>query len=121
MDVAAIGLDELLARRDGGELTILDVRTPQEYAGAAGYHCDPRQGHIPGARHLDVAELVGRSPEQIREQVGLPAGAEIVVYCHSGVRSQTAAELLRAAGYRARNYRGSWHEWARRDELPAET
>ena len=27
---------------------------------------------------------------------------------------------LRAAGYNARNYPGSWHEWSRHDELPLE-
>jgi 3-mercaptopyruvate sulfurtransferase SseA len=29
--------------------------------------------------------------------------------------------VLRAAGYDARNYVGSWHEWSRDDSLPAET
>jgi 3-mercaptopyruvate sulfurtransferase SseA len=29
--------------------------------------------------------------------------------------------LLRGAGYDARNYTGSWHEWSRDESLPAET
>jgi 3-mercaptopyruvate sulfurtransferase SseA len=90
------------------------VRTTQEYSGEAGYPCDPEQGHIPGARHLELSELFELSPEQIRELVGLPEGAEVVAYCHSGSRSALAAEILRAAGYNARNYPGSWHEWSRR-------
>jgi 3-mercaptopyruvate sulfurtransferase SseA len=44
-----------------------------------------------------------------------------VAYCHSGSRSQLATEILRASGYRAANYRGSWHEWSRDESLPAET
>ena len=33
----------------------------------------------------------------------------------------TSFELaLRSAGYDARNYAGSWHEWSRHDELPLE-
>ena len=106
-----VELDELIRRRE--ELPLLDVRTPAEYAGEAGYPCDPRQGHIPGARNVELAELLERTPEQIRELVGLPAGAEVVAYCHSGARSALAADALRLAGYEARNYAGSWHEWSR--------
>ena len=90
------------------------MRTAQEYSGEAGYPCDPQQGHIPGARHLELSELFELSPEQIRELVGLPEGAELVAYCHSGSRSAMAAQILTAAGYDARNYPGSWHEWSRR-------
>jgi thiosulfate/3-mercaptopyruvate sulfurtransferase len=109
-----IELDELIRRRD--EFALLDVRTEREYSGEAGYPCDPRQGHIPGAHHLELSELFDRTPEQIRELVGRPPGAEVVAYCHSGSRSALAAELLRAAGYEARNYPGSWHEWSRQPE-----
>ena len=72
------------------------------------------QGHIPGARHLELSELLELAPDEIRERVGLPEGAELVAYCHSGSRSALAAQILRGAGYDARNYPGSWHEWSRR-------
>jgi thiosulfate/3-mercaptopyruvate sulfurtransferase len=116
---------ELLGRLDDESLTILDVRTPDEYSGRRGNDCDPRQGHLPGARLLEVTELFDgpgqpASPERVRELVGLPEGAELVVYCHSGSRSALAALALRAAGYDARNYPGSWHEWSRHNELPLE-
>jgi thiosulfate/3-mercaptopyruvate sulfurtransferase len=118
-------LDELRTRLDDPELTILDVRRAEEFSGRAGYPCDPRQGHIPGARHLEVSLLFAspgtpRSPEEIRSLTGLPEGAAIVAYCHSGSRSALAAMALRSAGYRARNYPGSWHEWSRHTELPIE-
>ena len=116
-----IELAELVARLDDPGLTILDVRSRPEFTGEGGYASDPRQGRIPGARHLWVAELIMRQPEEIRELVGLPEGAEVVAYCHSGVRSAHAVEALRAAGYKARNYVGSWHEWSRHPDLPAET
>jgi thiosulfate/3-mercaptopyruvate sulfurtransferase len=116
---------ELASRLADATLTILDVRTPDEYAGRRGNQCDPRQGHIPGARNLDVGDLFegpGRpaSPERVRELVGLPEGTAIVAYCHSGSRSALATLALRSAGYEARNYAGSWHEWSRHDELPLE-
>jgi thiosulfate/3-mercaptopyruvate sulfurtransferase len=116
---------ELMERLGDESLTILDVRTPEEYSGRRGNACDPRQGHIPGARLLEVTELFAgpgqpAPAERVRELVGLPEGAEIVAYCHSGSRSALAALALRAAGYDARNYPGSWHEWSRHDELPLE-
>jgi thiosulfate/3-mercaptopyruvate sulfurtransferase len=112
--------EELSRRLGDPELTVLDVRSSAEFGGA-GAACCARQGHIPGARNLDVLELLGAAPEQVRALVGLPEGTEIVAYCHSGSRSSLAAEALRAAGYDARNYEGSWHEWAADPSLPAES
>ena len=122
----ALPTRQQIAQRLGDDaLTILDVRTPDEYTGRTGNACDPRQGHIPGARNLDVSYLfIGPGepapPERVRELVGLPEGSEVVAYCHSGSRSALATLALRAAGYDARNYPGSWHEWSRHDDLPLE-
>jgi thiosulfate/3-mercaptopyruvate sulfurtransferase len=115
--------EELAGRLDDPTLTILDVRTEEEFRGKHGYPCDPRQGRIPGARHLDVQALFAGPGEplpadEIRARIGDPD--EIVAYCHSGSRSSLATLALRAAGYRARNYAGSWHEWSRHEELPIE-
>jgi thiosulfate/3-mercaptopyruvate sulfurtransferase len=113
---------EELARRLGeAGLVLLDVRTPSEYAGATGAACDPRQGRIPGATLLELGELLSLGPDALRAAVGAPAGAEVIAYCHSGSRSAVAVAALRAAGYPARNYPGSWHEWSRDPALPAET
>jgi thiosulfate/3-mercaptopyruvate sulfurtransferase len=116
---------ELAVRLGDATLTILDVRREEEYSGRAGSACDPRQGHIPGARHVEVGTLFAgpgrpQPPERIREIVGAPEGAEVVAYCHSGSRSALATLALRSAGYDARNYAGSWHEWSRHAELPLE-
>ena len=114
-----VARDELAARLDDEGLVLLDVRTRAEYDGSAGYGCDGRQGHIPGARHLDLHELVAASgPEAVRALVGAPEGSEVVAYCHSGGRSEVAAQLLEQAGYAARNYVGSWHEWSADEALP---
>jgi thiosulfate/3-mercaptopyruvate sulfurtransferase len=116
---------ELSSRLDDPSLLILDVRREDEYTGRGGSPCDPRQGHIPGAKRVQVDLLFDgpgspAAPERVRELVGAPEGAEIVAYCHSGSRSALAALALRAAGYDARNYAGSWHEWSRHAELPLE-
>ncbi len=114
---------ELAARLDDPSLLVLDVRRVEEYTGKSGNACDPRQGHIPGARRLQVDELFGadgmpKPAEEIRALVG--DAQEIVAYCHSGSRSAIATLALRSAGYDARNYAGSWHEWSRHPELPLE-
>jgi thiosulfate/3-mercaptopyruvate sulfurtransferase len=113
---------EELGRRLGEDgLIVLDVRTELEFDGTSGASCDPRQGHIPGARNLPLERiLLCRSGAEVRELVALPEGAEIVAYCHVGQRSGFAADVLRGAGYEARNYVGSWHEWSRDPSLPVE-
>ena len=116
--MSEIAIDELARRL--GELAVVDVRTEGEFVGTLGNACDPRQGHIPGAAHLDVSRMMTLGPEDIVSELGLEPGAEVVVYCHSGARSAVAAEILRSLGFEARNYVGSWHEWSRRDDLPVQ-
>ena len=50
------------------------------------------------------------------EEHGVDPNARLVLYCHSGSRSEIAAALLRAGGLEAVNYPGSWHEWSRRGD-----
>ena len=119
--MADVMLDELRRRLGGDDFVLLDVRTPLEFDGAAGAHCDPRQGHIRSAVNLPLERLLEcRNANDVRALVGLAEGVEIIAYCHSGNRSGFAAEILRGAGYEARNYAGSWHEWSRDPSLPGE-
>lgn len=68
---------------EGSTPLLLDVRTRQEVAG----------GVIPGAMHIPLDELTARLGE-------LDPSGVWIAYCHSGVRSLTAAEQLRQAGIR---------------------
>ena len=115
--------DELALLLEEGSVQLLDVRTHEEFTGVAGYPCDPAQGHIPGAVHIEWSTLFrgeGRPLERdaillLLSEQGVDPDASIVVYCHSGQRSQMACAALRAAGIEhAENYDGSWHEWSRR-------
>jgi thiosulfate/3-mercaptopyruvate sulfurtransferase len=115
--------DELAELLADHEVALVDVRSAEEYEGQAGYPCDPRQGHIPGAVNLDLNELLaaGGDKATVRrflEERGIAEDRRVVAYCHSGSRSEIAAALLRAAGVDAVNYAGSWHEWSRRDPSP---
>jgi thiosulfate/3-mercaptopyruvate sulfurtransferase len=117
-----VSTDELAARLGEDGLVVLDVRGAEEYSGVVAAPCDPRAGHIPGARHVPLEELfLAGGPDAVRALVGASAGTEVIAYCHSGSRSAMAVELLASAGYEGRNYAGSWHEWSRDPALPAET
>ena len=63
--------------------TLLDVRTPAEFAG----------GHVSGARNIPVDALPARTAE-----LGNPQ-TPVVVYCRSGMRSARATKILKAAGF----------------------
>jgi len=67
-----------------GSLTVIDVRTPAEYAA----------GHIAGAQNIDVeaADFGSRI-------AALDKRARYLVYCHSGNRSGMAATQMAAAGF----------------------
>jgi thiosulfate/3-mercaptopyruvate sulfurtransferase len=111
--------DELAELLEREEVALVDVRSHEEYEGSSGYPCDPRQGHIPGAAHVELTEIyaVAGDPAalgRLLAERGIGEGRRVVTYCHSGSRSELAAALLRAAGVDAINYVGSWHEWSRR-------
>ena len=72
-----------------GGAVLVDVRTPEEYAG----------GHVDGARNLPVDTLGNHLAE-------LPRDKPIVVYCAAGARAARAARLLASAGYDARDLGG---------------
>lgn len=103
--------DEVARLLQEGAITLIDVRSPAEFAGEQGYPCDPRQGHIEGAANLPLDELMVDVPTAVAR---IDTSRPIVAYCHSGQRSEIAAALLRQAGHDAVNYEGSWHEWSRR-------
>jgi thiosulfate/3-mercaptopyruvate sulfurtransferase len=113
--------DEVVRRLGEDGFVLLDVRSPAEYRGETTAPCDPRAGRIAGSQHFDLQVLLALTPEEIYERLGPAEDVELVAYCHSGSRSELATQILASLGYRAANYRGSWHEWSRDDSLPAET
>jgi len=116
-----VSVGELRRRLGEDGLTVLDVRSPTEFEGTFVTPCDPRHGHIQGARNVPLEELLEcASADDVRALLGLPEGVEIVAYCHVGNRSGFAVQVLSAAGYNARNYVGSWHEWSRDPDLPSQ-
>jgi rhodanese-related sulfurtransferase/DNA-binding transcriptional ArsR family regulator len=88
--------DELLRRVRSGDVMVLDVRPPEEYAA----------GHIAGALSLPLAELRRRLAD-------LPTGTTIVAYCRGPycVLAAEAVRLLRQRGFDAKRLSDGYPEW----------
>jgi glyoxylase-like metal-dependent hydrolase (beta-lactamase superfamily II)/rhodanese-related sulfurtransferase len=79
------------------ELTILDVRSAEEFEGP--------DGRIAGSQWIPLPELEARSGE-------IPKDRPVVVVCHSGSRSALATQqLLKAGGDQVANLRGGLRIW----------
>ncbi len=77
------------------DLNIVDVRQSKEY----------EQGHIPGSRLVPLPELGDRLDELDPEQSTL-------VYCATGMRSSSAAQILARQGYKTvYNLEGGFKAW----------
>lgn len=68
----------------GRKLTVLDVRTPEEFA------C----GHLPDSINLPLNDLEQRALQTVGNR-----NKTVLVYCQSGVRSKQATKLLYAHGF----------------------
>lgn len=96
--IADITVEELKHRLESGEsVQLLDVRE----------QCERVICSLGGA-FIPLGELQQRVPELDRTQ-------ELIVYCHHGIRSQSAVNLLRHSGIpKARNLLGGIDMWARK-------
>src|SRR5215470_8104262 len=95
-ELEPVSRTELLDRLRAGTATVLDVRREDEF----------RQGHLPGALNIPLAQLERRLAE-------LPADREIVAYCRGPwcVLSFEAVALLRNRGYQVRRLEDGFPEW----------
>ena len=91
-----VSRDELIDRTARGDVVILDVRPPEEFAA----------GHIPGALSVPLDRLDATLAR-------LPKRTQIVAYCRGPycVLAPQAVEQLRAKGYKARRLAEGMPEW----------
>ncbi len=100
-----VSREELLERTRQGQVTVLDVRPPEEFAA----------GHVPGAVNVSLAELEGYLQK-------LDPYQEVVAYCRGPhcVLAFEAVARLRAKGLNARRLQDGFPEW-KRAGMPVET
>ena len=102
LEMAPQELKGILA--DKGQLILLDVREPWEYA----------RDHIPAATLTPLAQIIARPQEAITAD-------NVVFVCEVGQRSAVAAELAAAAGKQhVFNLEGGMQAW-RNAGLPVES
>jgi rhodanese-related sulfurtransferase len=101
-ELEQIDRDELARRIEAGNVIVIDVRSPAEYAA----------GHISGARSIPIGELA-------RHLRHLPPDIEVVAYCRGPfcVYADDAVRLLGRRGRHARRLVDGFPEW-RRAGLP---
>ncbi|MBM9624254.1 rhodanese-like domain-containing protein [Streptomyces zhihengii] len=80
------------------ELTVIDVRTPGEYAG----------GHVPGALNIPLDQIRHALPD-IRHAADR---GDVLVVCASGARSETACRVLADNGIDTATLSGGTGAWA---------
>src|SRR6266852_74723 len=118
------------------EPVLVDVRSPQEYAGdliaPPGYEQEGAQrgGHIPTAASIPWAQAVRddgtfKTADELRtlyEGKGVTADKAVTAYCRIGERSAHTWFVLRELlGYEdVRNYDGSWTEGGNLVDVPIE-
>ncbi|MFJ8622166.1 rhodanese-like domain-containing protein [Kitasatospora sp. NPDC093550] len=81
-----------------GQLTLIDVRSPGEYAA----------GHIPGAVNIPLDQL-DRALPTLR---GVAEQNELAVVCAAGPRAENACRQLAAAGIPTLTLTGGTHAWS---------
>lgn len=136
-DTLRVGRDDVLAMLGDPAVTLVDLRTREEYVGervapvwAAFDHGAERAGHIPGAHHLPYERLLTeegtfRPPSEIEScfaEIGSPESTEVVTYCRLSHRASLGwYALTRITDRRnVRVYDGSWTEWGSMVGMPIE-
>ncbi len=106
---------------------LVDARAPERYRGDV-EPVDPVAGHVPGAVNVPTTENLNpdgtfRTAGELAGRyaaVGAVAGADVAVYCGSGVTAAHDLLALRRAGVPAALYPGSWSEWVADPTRPVE-
>ncbi|MET9290839.1 rhodanese-like domain-containing protein [Streptomyces sp. NPDC003077] len=98
MTTPSLTPEEAHARLD--ELTVIDVRSPGEYA----------SGHLPDAHNVPLDQL-DRALPALRTAAGR---GDLLFVCASGVRSAQACATLAGHGIKAATLTGGTTAWARR-------
>jgi thiosulfate/3-mercaptopyruvate sulfurtransferase len=121
-----------------GKASLVDVRSPQEFAGEilapphlAQTESSQRPGHVPSAKNIPWSKAVReddgtfKPADELRalyEGEGVDLAKDTIAYCRIGERSAHTWFVLREllGSQNVRNYDGSWTEWGSLVGVPIE-
>ena len=119
--------DQILKALSESAISLVDVRSPDEYSGLlfapenVPQEGSQRAGHIPGAKNIPWAQATDSDGTfksysellQLYKDNGITGEGNTVTYCRIGERSShTWFVLTQLLGYsNVSNYDGSWTEW----------
>jgi thiosulfate/3-mercaptopyruvate sulfurtransferase len=119
--------DAVRLASDNGSFTLIDAREARRFQGIE-EPIDPVAGHIPGAINRPWADAVdggGRflaREKQAARWHGVGDGAEVMMYCGSGVTACVNLLSMELAGLPGgRLYAGSWSDWISYANAPVAT
>uniref|UniRef100_A0A2M4AXY3 Putative heat shock protein n=1 Tax=Anopheles triannulatus TaxID=58253 RepID=A0A2M4AXY3_9DIPT len=106
--------EEVLDLPNHPEKLLIDVRNPDELA---------ETGKIPTSINIPLPQLeegMKLAETEFKARYGREKptnDTEIIFHCKMGGRAQKATDLATSLGYtNARNYKGSWTEWAAKQQ-----
>lgn len=110
------------------KVRIVDNRGPRDFRGEVGR--GERKGRIPGAVNVPISSFwegphkiwkTETALRAIHEAAGVTPEKRVITYCNAGVSASVGLLALKLLDYpSAANYAGSWYDWERDPDNPAE-
>ena len=94
---ASVSVEQFAADIANPQVQLVDVRTPEEHAA----------GNIPGSMNIDVKsdDFATCATRQLDKE------RPVAIYCRSGRRSKTAADILVGLGYKVIELDSGYNGW----------
>lgn len=123
--------DQVRERMGKKGFAIVDGRSASLYDGieTGGMPEHPHKtGHIAGAGSVPFSEVVDdknqvKSADELKAlfaKAGVKPGDTVIAYCHIGQQATATLFAARSLGYPVLLYDGSFEDWSRREDAPAE-
>ncbi|MDX9974534.1 MAG: sulfurtransferase [FCB group bacterium] len=111
------------------EVAVLDVRSPEEFAGEKKNDVVAKAGHVPGAQNLPSSEMLDAVKNAVKpenadkelSELGVKPDKPVITYCNTGRQASVGYFTLRLLGRdNVALYDGSMSDWTVDPDRPVE-